>query len=472
MTNLKRVSVINLGCPKNRVDAEIILAELAQAGFEITGDAEDAEAVIVNTCSFLQEAIEESAEVIETQQERRRQGEIEKLFVTGCLPQREPREIAGRFPWVDAFIGLDQIPQIPQLLKDSVLPGQVHVSTTPQWNPGSEFPRLLSTPSHYAYLRLTEGCSNFCSYCTIPAIRGPLRLRKTDDILEEANDLVALGVRELILIAQDTAAHPELPKILKGLERINDLCWIRLLYAHPAHLGEETLEQMAASGKVLNYIDMPIQHLADSVLERMNRKVASEKIEKLVDKARSLDPDFALRTTVMVGFPGETEDEFKELLQGAESLRFTHIGVFIYSQEDGTDAAQMGNQVPWQLKKERAERLIRLAERMQAEEIERLKGTNQEVVVDFIAEYPEGCVISLELGAQAPSNNENAPQGYGRGATGGVTGCVTGRLWSDAPEIDRVVKIEGEGIEAGGFGKVEITGGKDDRISARWIEPV
>jgi len=209
-----RVSVINLGCPKNRVDAEIIMAGLVQAGFEIVGDSADAQVVIVNTCAFLEEAIEESAQVIEEQQKRRRYGELDKLFVTGCLPQREPREIMGRFPWVDAFIGLDAIPEIPALIKDNPGPGQVLVSPTPVWNPGREFPRLLSTPEHYAYLRLTEGCSNLCSYCTIPSIRGPLRLRETADILAEAGDLVALGVKEVILIAQDTAAHPELGKIL------------------------------------------------------------------------------------------------------------------------------------------------------------------------------------------------------------------------------------------------------------------
>jgi len=437
MVSLPKVALINLGCPKNRIDAEIILAELAQAGFRITGDSDDARIIIVNTCAFLKDAIEESAQVIEAQQERRRRGEIETLLVTGCLPQREPRELVGRFPWVDAFVGLDQIPEIPRLLMENPRPGQVLVSPIPCWNPGREYPRLLSTPSHYAYLRLTEGCSNCCSYCTIPMIRGPLRLRMTDDILNEAGDLVSIGVKELILIAQDTVAHPELSKILEGLERIEGLRWIRLLYAHPAHLGEEILGQMAASDKILNYIDMPIQHLADQVLERMNRKVASEKIERLVAKARNLDLGFALRTTVMVGFPGETDEEFQTLLDGLARLRFTHLGIFVYSEEEGTDAAEMGNQVAWEVKKERAEMLVKLAERMQAEEIERLKGTNQEVVVDFITE--EGCV---------------------------------GHLWSDAPEIDRVVEIEGSDAEPGRFGEVEITGGKDDRLFARWIESI
>jgi len=451
MANLQRVSVINLGCPKNRVDAEIILAELAQAGFQITGDSDDARIIIVNTCAFLEEAIEESAQVIEEQQERRRRGEIETLLVTGCLPQRKPRELVGRFPWVDAFVGLDQIPDIPKLLKENTHPGQVLVSPTPCWNPGREYPRLLSTPSHYAYLRITEGCSNCCSYCTIPMIRGPLRLRMTDDILNEVGDLVRLGVKELILIAQDTAAHPELSKILEGLERMDGLRWIRLLYAHPAHLGKEILEQMAESDKVLNYIDMPIQHLADPVLERMNRGVTSERIGNLVAKARSLDLDFALRTTVMVGFPGETDEEFEELLEGLKRLRFTHLGIFVYSEEEGTDAAQMGNQVPWEVKKERAEMLVKLAERLQTEETDRMTGKKQKAAVDFIAEYPKGCVTGV------------------KGCVTGVTG-VTGRLWSSAPEIDRVVEIEGSGAEPGRFGEVQITGGKDDRLFARWIE--
>lgn len=262
----------------------------------------------------------------------------------------------------------------------------------------------------------------------------------TDDILKEAGDLVRLGVKELILIAQDTTAHPELSQILAGLEQIEELRWIRLLYAHPAHLDEEILEQMAKSDKVLNYIDMPIQHLADPVLERMNRGVTSERIGNLVAKARSLDPDFALRTTVMVGFPAESDEEFKILVDDLKRLRFTHLGIFVYSEEEGTEAAEMGNQVSWEVKKERTGRLVDLAERMQTEEIERLKGTNQEAVVDFITEYSKG--------------------------------GVTGRLWSSAPEIDRVVEIEGSLIEPGRFGEVQITGGKDDRLFARWIESI
>jgi ribosomal protein S12 methylthiotransferase len=437
MPDLPRVSVINLGCPKNRVDAEIILAGLVQAGFEIVGDSAEAQAVIVNTCAFLADAIEESAQVIEEQQKRKRCGDLDKLFVTGCLPQREPREIMGRFPWVDAFIGLDAIPEIPALIKDNPRPGQVLVSPTPVWNPGREFPRLLSTPEHYAYLRLTEGCSNLCSYCTIPSIRGPLRLRETADILAEASDLVSLGVTELILIAQDTAAHPELSKILDGLKGIEELRWIRLLYAHPAHLTEEIVERMAANPKVLNYIDMPIQHLADSVLERMNRKVSRKRIEALVHKARSLDSEFAIRTTVIVGFPGETDQEFEELLEGLKKLRFTHLGIFTYSPEEGTDAAGLPGQIPWGIKEERANRLIELARRLQVEEIERLKGSRQEAVVDFM---------------QADE--------------------TVGRLYSDAPEIDRVVIIQGEGIEAGMIGNVKITGGEDDTLFAHWIKSI
>ncbi len=449
MPDLPRVSVINLGCPKNRVDAEIIMAALVQAGFEIVGDSADAQAVIVNTCAFLEDAIEESAQVIEEQQKRRRYGELDKLFVTGCLPQREPREIMGRFPWVDAFIGLDAIPEIPALLKENSGPGQVLVSPVPSWNPGREFPRLLSTPEHYAYLRLTEGCSNLCSYCTIPMIRGPLRLRETADILAEAGDLTALGVKEVILIAQDTAAHPQLKKILQELERIDVLRedvlredvlrvrWIRLLYAHPAHLTEEIIERMAANPKVLNYIDMPVQHLADSVLERMNRKVSRKRIEALVHKARSLDPEFAIRTTVIVGFPGETEQEFEELLEGLEELKFTHLGIFTYSQEEGTDAAGMEDQIPWEVTEKRAHKLIALAEKIQSEEVQRLAGTQQSAVIDYLSK--DGAV---------------------------------GRLWSDAPEIDRIVKIQGKGIEAGMIGNVKITGGEHDTLFARWIKSI
>lgn len=436
MTHLPTISVINMGCPKNRVDAEIILAELVQAGYNITGDSRDADVVIVNTCGFLEEAVEESAEVIAQQQERRRSGELKKLLVTGCLPQRVPRELVGRFPWVDAFVGLDAVPEIPVIIKETAKPGQVFVTPLPSWNPGREFPRLLSTPEHYAYLRLTEGCSNNCSYCTIPTIRGPMRLREVDDIIGEARDLAGLGSRELILIAQDTAAHPELAGILKQLTLIDELCWIRVLYAHPAHLSEQVLATMAQNDKVLNYIDMPVQHLAHTVLGRMNRRCGYAKIRDLVKKSRELNPGFALRTTVMVGFPGETDEEFDELMAGLEELRFTHTGIFVYSQEQGTPAADMPDQIPREVREKRAVKVAELAQRLRAEEIKKMMGSTQEAVVDYAGE--DGAV---------------------------------GRLWSDAPEIDRVVAMEGDVPGPGTFGKVEITGGEYDRISARWIEP-
>ncbi|MBN2381163.1 30S ribosomal protein S12 methylthiotransferase RimO [candidate division WOR-3 bacterium] len=432
-----KVAVINLGCPKNRVDAEIILAELAQTGFEVTGDPDYAEAVIVNTCAFLEAAIEESTEVIEAYQARRRKGDLEALLVTGCLPQRHPRELIGMFPWVDAFLGLDKIPDIPRILRNGTRKGEIRVCSPPKWNPDAQFARMLSTPSHYAYLRLTEGCSNLCSYCTIPAIRGSLRIRSPKDIFKEAAALVDMGVQELVLIAQDTAAHPDLEMILNDLDALDGLRWIRLLYAHPRHLTEGIIEKMAASSKILNYVDMPVQHLADTVLERMNRKVTHDEIETLVNKARSLDPDFTLRTAVIVGFPKETEEEFSFLLNGLKRLRFTNLGIFVYSAEEGTEAAEMEGQIPEEVKEERARQVAELAERLRAEEYERMKGGEQEGVIDFTSE---------EAGI--------------------------GRLWKDAPEIDRIVEIKGSGFEPGRFGKFEITGGKDDRIFARWIEPV
>lgn len=430
------VAVISLGCPKARVDAEIILGHLLEQGFEITGDAGQAQAVVVNTCGFLEEAIEESAQVIERHQARRRTGEIRSLLVTGCLPQRGTDDLCGRFPWVDAFVGLDAIPDIPRIIGESRRFGEVYVLPRTSWNPGTSHPRFVSTPPHYAYLRLTEGCSNRCSYCAIPVIRGDLRLRDADDVLNEAKDLAGIGAKELILIAQDTTAHPELERIFDGLEKINDLKWIRLLYAHPAHLSERIVERMAGSKKILSYVDMPVQHLADSVLERMKRKVRYGEIERLVTRARELDPDFSLRTTVMVGFPGETDEEFQTLVERLEYLRFTHLGVFVYSAEEGTEAYTMAGRVPIEKARERANMVIELAERIQAEETKRLEGRKEDAVIDF-----------------------STPDG------------VIGRLWSSAPEIDRIVEIEGaEDCAPGTFGKVEIIGGKDDIITARWIK--
>ncbi|NLI98240.1 30S ribosomal protein S12 methylthiotransferase RimO [bacterium] len=434
--NKLRVSVINLGCPKNRIDAEIILGSLAQAGYLVTDDTNEAEVVIINTCAFIEEAIEESAAVIEEYESLRRKGMLRKLLVTGCLSQRNTTELCGRFPWVDAFIGLDSIPDIPRIIKEINRQGEVYVYAKPVWNPAQDQPRLLSTPQHYAYLRLAEGCSNHCSYCTIPSIRGDLRLRSVDGIIEEAVNLVNIGVKELILIAQDTTAHTELTGILEQLENIDGLRWIRLLYSHPAHVTEKLIEQMVKSKKILNYMDMPIQHLADSVLKRMNRRILSSRIKEIVKTSREFDPDFVLRTTVMVGFPGETDLEYQELVNGLEELEFTHLGIFAYSAEEGTNAATMEGAVEKEVVKERIEILIDLAEKYQTRDMKKKKGTIQEAVVDFIT--PDSAV---------------------------------GRLWSSAPEIDRLLEITNPGdIAPGTFTRVEITGGKDDVIVARRIE--
>ncbi len=432
-----RAAVINLGCAKNRVDAEIIMAKLGQAGYLITSEPANAQVVIINTCGFLQEAIEEANQLIESFHQKRKTGELNKLLVTGCIPQRNPTEILAQFPWVDAFVGIDQIPDIPRIIEEPAKRGRLLVSPIPSWNPGSEHPRLLSTPRHYTYLRLTEGCSNSCSYCTIPTIRGPVRFRNPEDILSEALNLAKMGTKELILIAQDTTAHPSFNSILRKLEKIDDLRWIRILYAHPAHLAEETLELIAESDKLLNYIDLPIQHLADSVLKRMNRKVSKTRIKKLITKARKLDANFALRTTLMVGFPGETDEDFQEMKQELSEMQLTHLGIFIFSPEKGTPASLMGNQIPFEKAKERAIELIELAEEMQMLEYERLKGSIQEAVIDYC----------------------NA-------------GGAVGRLWSDAPEIDRVVKIKGNCLKQGQFAKLKVLGGTDDYIIADWINSI
>jgi len=262
-----------------------------------------------------------------------------------------------------------------------------------------------------------------------------LRLREPEDIIAEARNLANMGTKELVLIAQDTTAHPRLSDILSGLEEIDGLRWIRLLYTHPAHLTEELIEQMVSSEKILNYLDMPVQHLADSVLDRMNRKVGFEKIRGLVVRARSLDPEFAVRTTVIVGFPGETDAEFKFLMDNLEELKFTHLGIFAYSPEDDTEASAMPDQVEWKTIRKRVLELVESAERMQQVAIKKLTGTVQEALVDFVEE--DGTV---------------------------------GRLWNDAPEIDRVLTIQGSDPGPGSFGKVRIIGGKDDEIIADWLE--
>jgi ribosomal protein S12 methylthiotransferase len=374
--------MISLGCAKNLVDAEIMLGSVLQHGMEITASADEADVLVVNTCAFIDSAKEESIEaILEAHQQRalkKRRGQ--KLIVSGCMSQRFSHELRQSLPEVDAFIGLDQVSELGAIV-ETVLNGEsqdadVDLSfgrTRPTYIPDYDTPRFRLTPAHSAYVKIAEGCNHPCGFCVIPQMRGKHRSRTIDSVLAEIRGLVAEGVHEINLISQDTTYYgmdlwvekagprqpvdtsrgPTLTALLREIQKIDGEFWVRLLYTHPAHWSEELIDTIAQCDKVARYIDMPLQHIDEAMLGRMRRETSRKHIETLIDNLRAGIPRVALRTTFIVGFPGETEREFETLLDFIERTRFERLGIFKYSQEEGSRAAKMPAQVPGKIKNAR-----------------------------------------------------------------------------------------------------------------------
>ncbi len=382
---LKRVKVgmISLGCAKNLVDAEVMLGSVLQRGMEITSRAEDADVLVVNTCAFIDSAKEESIEaILEAHQQRGlNKRPDQKLIVSGCMSQRFARELHNELPEVDAFIGLDQVKELGQIV-ESILgkcPRLNDVSdlaftdTRPTYIPDYDTPRFRLTPAHSAYVKIAEGCNHPCSFCVIPQMRGKHRSRKPESVLAEIRALVGEGVREINLISQDTTYYgmdlweakagprqpvdssrgPTLAALLRDIQQIKGDFWVRLLYTHPAHWSDELIKTIAECDKVARYIDIPLQHIDESMLGRMRRETSRAHIEDLIHKLRAGIPGVTLRTTFIVGFPGETDAEFETLLDFILRSRFERLGIFKYSQEEGSIAARMPGQVPAKIKNSR-----------------------------------------------------------------------------------------------------------------------
>ncbi len=385
-----RVGMISLGCAKNLVDAEVMLGSVLQRGMEITSCPEDADVLVVNTCAFIDSAKEESIEVIlEAHQQRGlNRRPHQKLIVSGCMSQRFAKELRQEMPEVDAFIGLDQVAQLGEIIEDILtkrptlnaerptLNGENHLvdlafaDTRPTYIPDYNTPRFRLTPAHFGYLKIAEGCNHPCSFCVIPQMRGMHRSRSPESVLAEIRALIREGVREINLISQDTtyygmdlwpskagprqpidsARGPTLAALLREIQQIEGEFWVRLLYTHPAHWSDELIETIAQCDKVARYIDIPLQHIDDSVLQRMRRETSSAHIENLIDKLRAGIPGVTLRTTFIVGFPGETDAEFARLLDFIRRVRFDRLGIFKYSQEIGSRAAKMPEQIPAKIK--------------------------------------------------------------------------------------------------------------------------
>jgi len=508
--------MISLGCAKNLVDAEVMMGSLLKEGFDITNDNADADALIVNTCSFIDAAQEESVDtILESSEFREHANTSQALIVSGCLSQRYRKELPKLMPEVDAFMGVDQVEQVGDIVRQAVgnrgsRLGQVKekqngneietstvplgeplvdIHSRPDYIPAFETPRLRLTPDHFAYVKIAEGCNHPCSFCIIPRMRGSHRSREQADIVQEARQLMADGVKELDLISQDstyygldfreghrsniasperfTAAANELPadastlaSLLRELNAIEGDFWVRILYTHPAHWTEEIISAIAECQKVVNYVDMPLQHIHDAMLERMRRETTGQYIRDLIKRIRKGIPGIAIRTTFIVGFPGETEEYFESLLDFMREVRFERLGVFTYSNEDGTKAGVMESQLTYEQKKSRRERAMAVQLDISREIAAMQVGKIMRVLVEKQAdeeELKQANTSSWEHGLIRTGNSDGEL---------GIGTCLIARSEADAPDIDGRVLIRGD-LPLGQFAEVKITGHTDYDLIAK-----
>jgi ribosomal protein S12 methylthiotransferase len=429
--HVKKVHIVSLGCPKNLVDSEVMAGVLTEAGYLLTDRPEEASIIMINTCAFILPAREEAiAEILRMAAWKKAgDGPCTHLVVTGCLPQRYGKELVEALPEVDLFLGTAEVPHIGRHLDG--LPAAPKAGGRrrsaigrPTFLMNADHKRLISTSAGSAYIKIADGCSNRCSYCVIPSIRGEARSRKIDDIVKEAEGLAARGVRELIVTAQDTTAYgldrkekPTLSLLLRELARIDGLSWIRLLYTYPARLTDELLRTIADENKICPYLDIPIQHSDDAILAAMHRRGDNAQIRKAITEARRIIPDVALRTSLIVGFPGETPRRFENLLSFVREIRFDHLGVFPYSREEGTEAAALPPRISEREKERRRNRVMEEQALISRAINDNLIGTRQEVLVEGKGEL----------------------SGYSR----------IGRCRRQAPEIDGATHLRGGDPETG-----------------------
>lgn len=421
-----KIGMINLGCPKNQVDAEQMLGVLAGSGFEITADQHEADVIVVNTCGFIESAKEESIEAILDAGNMKQQGHCSRVIVAGCLAQRYKEDLMRELPEADAIIGTGEIGRIGEICKQA-LGGKEHFIEVSPPKMVYGLPRVSTTPVHYRYLKIAEGCSNRCSYCAIPIIRGDFTSRPGASIIDEARRLVDEGAKELILLAQDSTAYhdneTDLSKLLTSLARIKGVGWVRLMYAYPRKISKELMMVIAGEEKVCKYLDIPIQHFDDKVLTAMNRRGTSEDIRKTVALLREQIPGIALRTSLLVGFPGETEAAFKRLLAFVKEAEFEHLGVFTFSPEEGTPAYKLTSTVPYETAMDRYTRIMKAQAKISLKKNRTLIGSTQRVLIDGMEDM-----------------------------------VLTGRLQTQAPEIDGMVYLSETEAEPGEFVDVIITG--------------
>ena len=436
------VCLVSLGCPKNLVDSEVILGLLSKDGYFLTTDPLKADVLIVNTCSFIEDATKEAVETVLQLSRLKKEGRCRLLVVAGCLPQRYGAVLEKELPEVDLFVGTGAFQNLPKLLSQKTKRKSFVPKSTFLYD--EKTPRILSTSPFIAYLKIAEGCSNACTFCTVPRIRGRYRSRKLRSVLEEARRLADQGVQELILIAQDTTAYgrdlkdeTNLERLLKHLVNVAGLRWIRILYSNPAvhHFTDGLLERMAQEDKICSYLDLPIQHIDDEILRRMGRRSKGAEIRSLLGKIRTFVPGVSLRSSLIVGFPGEKESQFKALLDFVKEVRFDHLGVFIYSPEEGTPASKLSHPIPERIKRERLRILMEIQKTISLKKYEATVGQKKVVLV----EGPRGerSVLRGRLQTQAPEIDGSVFL-YGNAQPGD---WVEARITQALP-YDLVAKIE------------------------------
>ena len=412
----KLLGYISLGCAKNLVDTEVMLGALQDNGYEITEELEKADIIIINTCTFIEKAKEESINTILEAGQYKQYGDCKGLIVAGCLSQQYQEELFTEIPEIDALIGTGSWNRIMEAV-EAIQHGQricIMDSMTNMYDEG--MPRMMTTPDYSAYVKISEGCNNGCTFCIIPKVRGAYRSRSMESIEREVQQLAEAGVKEVVLIAQDTTYYgadlnngtPLLSELLKRLAKIEGIEWIRMLYLYPKHFSDELLETIMTEPKVCKYIDMPLQHINNTVLQRMNRKDTRENIVALLHKIRNRSEHITLRTSLIVGFPGETEEQFQELADFVKDIRFDHMGVFTYSQEDGTPAGVMDDQIPEEVKEERYHTLMAIQAQVSEEHNRDLEGTIHQGLIEAIDEVEPGKFLARgRLQMQAPDVDGN-----------------------------------------------------------------
>jgi ribosomal protein S12 methylthiotransferase len=399
--------MVSLGCPKNLVDSEVMLGILARHGFELTPEAADAEVLIVNTCSFIEPAKRESIETILEMAEHKKHGRAKRLVVAGCLVERYRRDLLQEIPEVDFVIGTNELERVLEACSGSN--GEREFTARPEPYLYHEFtPRALATPRYSAYIKIAEGCDHPCSFCVIPQMRGKFRSRRFESVVREAENLARQGVREITLIGQDTTSYGEdlglkdgLAALLRELARIPELVWLRFLYCYPNRLTEALIGAVAESPKITKYFDIPLQHASPAVLKAMRRGSGGEYYLRMLDKIRAAIPNVALRTSMIVGFPGETDQDFEALLDFVEAAKFDHLGVFLYSNEETSASYALANQVPARVARQRQRKLLAAQRKISRRRIKRLIGQRLPVLVEGRAEETD-MLFSARLESQAP----------------------------------------------------------------------